>query len=64
MYFPSSILPNRYLINSVGVFTGGPVVKNPPSNAVDADLIPGQGTKIPHAERQLSPGSTTGEKPT
>ena len=47
----------------VGDFPG-PVVNNPPSDAVDADLIPGQGTKIPHAERQLSPGSTTGEKPT
>ena len=42
----------------------GPVVKNPPSDAVDEDLIPGQGTKIPHAERPLSPGSATGEKPT
>ena len=28
---------------------GGPVVKNPPSNAEDAGLIPGQGTKIPLA---------------
>ena len=26
-----------------------PVVKNPPCNAGDAGLIPGQGTKIPHA---------------
>ena len=30
-------------------FLGGPVVKNPPSNAEDAGLLPGQGTKIPHA---------------
>ena len=28
---------------------GGPVVKNPPSNAGDVGLIPGWGTKIPHA---------------
>ena len=31
-----------------------PVVKNPPSNAGDAGLIPGWGTKDPHASRQLS----------
>ena len=31
-------------------FPGGPVVKNPPSNVRDADLIPGQETKIPHVE--------------
>ena len=30
-------------------FPGGPVVNNPPSNAGDAGLILGQGTKIPHA---------------
>ena len=32
-----------------GGFPGGPVVKNPPANAGDTDLIPGFGTKIPHA---------------
>ena len=31
------------------------MVKNLPCNAVDAGLIPGQGTKIPHAVGQLSP---------
>ena len=36
-------------------FPGGPVVKNPPSTAGDAGLIPGQGTEIPHAAGQLSP---------
>ena len=36
-------------------FPGGPVVKNPPSNAGDVGSIPGQGTKIPHATGQLSP---------
>ena len=42
-------------------FPGGPVVKNPPSNAGDMGLIPGQGTKIPHAVGQLSPLTTTTE---
>ena len=36
-------------------FPGGPVVKNPPSNAGDSSLIPGLGTKISHATGQLSP---------
>ena len=40
---------------------GGPVVKNPPSNAGDAGSIPGQGTKIPHAAGQPSPRATTTE---
>ena len=31
-----------------------PVVKNLPSNEEDMSLIPGQGTKIPHAAEQLS----------
>ena len=42
---------------------GGPVVKNPPSNARDVGLIPGQGTKTPRATEQLSL-HTTGTKPT
>ena len=37
----------------------GPVVKNPPCNARDVDLIPGQGTEIPYAAKQLSPCITT-----
>ena len=40
---------------------GGPVVKNLPSNAGDAGLIPGWGTKIPHAMGQLSSRATTTE---
>ena len=39
-------------------FPGGPVVKNVPSNAGDASLIPGQGSKIPHAERPRSLSAT------
>ena len=35
--------------------SGGPVVKNPPCNVRDIGLIPGQGTKIPHAVEHLSP---------
>ena len=36
-----------------GGFPGGPVVKNPSVNAGDTDLIPGLGTKIPHAAGHL-----------
>ena len=40
-------------------FAGGPEVKNPPCNAGDVDLIPVQGTKIPHTEEQLSSRATS-----
>ena len=39
-------------------FPGGPVVKNPPSNAVDMDLISSWGTKIPHVTGKLTVGRT------
>ncbi|XP_054945519.1 uncharacterized protein [Physeter macrocephalus] len=42
-------------------FPGGPVVKNPPSNAGGSGSIPGRGTKIPHASGQLSPHITATE---
>ena len=42
-------------------FPAGPVVKNPPSNAGYVGSIPGWGTKIPHAEGQLSLHATTRE---
>ena len=42
-------------------FAAGPVVKNPPLNAGDAGLIPGQGTKIPHATKQINVPTTTTE---
>ena len=53
-------------------FHGGPVVKNLPSNAGDEGLIPGQGTKMPHAAGQLgqctkpekSPCAATKKEPT
>ena len=38
---------------------GGPVVGSLPSTAGDMGLIPGQGTKIPHAVEQLSPHTPT-----
>ena len=37
------------------------MVKNLPSNAGDVGLIPGQGTKIPHAAEQISLRATTTE---
>ena len=40
---------------SSGDFPDGPVVKNPPCNAGDVDLIPGQGTKITHATEPTKP---------
>ena len=40
-------------------FPGDPVVKNPPCDARDMGSIPGQRTKIPHAEEQLSPRAIT-----
>ena len=39
----------------------GPVVKNLPCKAGDVGLIPGRGTKPPHAREQLSPHATTTE---
>ena len=35
-------------------FRGGLMVKNLPCNAWDMGLIPGRGTKIPHAKGQVS----------
>ena len=40
-------------------FDGGPVVKNPQCRG--HGLIPGRGTKIPHASGQLSTTLTAGE---
>ena len=50
-----------HLIDYSRDFPGGPVVKNPLSNAEHTGSIPGWGTKIPHAVRQLSPRATTTE---
>ena len=52
---------HRHRKQTYGDFPRGPVVKNSPSNAGDAGSIPGRGTKIPHAEGQLNPLTTTTE---
>ena len=59
--------PWSYLIFCItqelsGDSPGGPLVKNPPSNAGDMSLIPGQGTEIPHAAGQLSLCAATPEE--
>ena len=40
-------------------FPGGPVVKNPPSNAREAGLIPAWGIKIVHAAGATEPVCST-----
>ena len=40
-----------------------PVVKSLPSNARDMHSIPGQGIRIPHAMRQISPCTATKKSP-
>ena len=47
--------------NKLGEFLDGPVVKNVPCSAGDIDLIPGRGTKIPLATKQLSLRAATTE---
>ena len=42
-------------------FPGVPAVKTLPCNAGYLGLIPGRGTKVPHAVEQLGPYTTTGE---
>ena len=52
---------NKWLRMIVQGFPGGAVVENPPANAGDTGLIPGQGTKIPHTTGQLSPRAASTE---
>ena len=40
-------------------FPGCPVVKYPPCNAGNMDLVPGRGTRITHTMEQLSPRAAT-----
>ena len=47
--------------NTVRDFPGDPVANNLPCNAQAAGLIPGWGTKIPHASGQLNLCATTTE---
>ena len=42
-------------------FPGGPVVKNLHCNSGGVGSIPGQGTKVPHTEKQLSSHNATTE---
>ena len=42
-------------------FPDDPVVKGPPASAAHTGLIPGPGTKSPHAVGQLSLSATTTE---
>ena len=44
-----------------GDFPGGPVLENSLCNAGEVGLIPGQGTKIPHAVEQPVPRDATTE---
>ena len=44
-----------------GDWPGSPMVRNLACNAGDLDLIPGPGTKIPHASEQVSPLATITE---
>ena len=52
-------MPNRK--HQQGTALVIPLVKDPPSNAGDADSIPDRGNNIPCAAEQLSPPATTGE---
>ena len=46
----------------MGDFSGGPVVKNPPSHGNDKGSIPDRKTKTPPAREHLSkPGATARE---
>ena len=58
------LVPLNYMLNTVKIvcfqdFSGGLVVKNPPSNAGDMGSIPGPGTKSLHTMGQPSPSTTT-----
>ena len=58
--FPSSCLRMPLLRLLLGL-PGGPVFKSPPSKAGAMGLIPGWGTKIPHALGQLNPRAASRE---
>ena len=49
------------LTHTLWDFPGGPVVNNPPCDAGNMDLIPGQGTKIPYTTGLLSLFTATTE---
>ena len=55
---PRKASQRNYYSNELRDLPDGPVVKNSPSNAENAGLIPGGGIKIPHAAGQLSSHGT------
>ena len=57
------VCEHGHLLKVLWDFPGGPVVKNPPSNAGDVGSIPCRGTKIPRAAGQLNMLAATREKP-
>ena len=58
----STALKNAVKV-SVGDFSGGPMVKNPPLNAGDMALVLGWGTRSPHAMGRLTPHATVTNEP-
>ena len=54
-------IPFKNVLNLLGDFLGGPLVKNLPSSAGAMGLIPGRGTKLPHTMEQLNLHATTTE---
>ena len=57
-------MKNQYFkdLKIMGDFSGGPVVKNPPSHGNDKGSIPDRKTKTPPAREHLSkPGATARE---
>ena len=51
----------KKIVNHCGDFSGGSVVRNMPANTGDTGPIPGRGTKIPHAVKQLGLSATRRE---
>ena len=54
----SSVLLYLKTLSASQDFPGGPVVKNPPSNAGDMGSIPGWGTQILQAAKNILPSTT------
>ena len=57
-FFTSTKITKEIKCRPNGYFSCGPLVKSLPRNAGDTSLIPGRGTKIPHAALQLRPNAT------
>ena len=59
-FIPTKHYSHKNVVNASD-FPGSPVVKNPPCNAGNAGVIPGRGTKIPHAVEQRNTHAATTE---